>query len=126
MRLDGTPDATRADLHTDLPSRQQTIARLEAEIDCVERTGEGSDPQLLRDCLTLLRSSGWRAIASAPKDGTQILTWGATRGIDTAFYDPDPNHGTWRGDATGFSMDHEAEPTHWMPLPPAPADQEPT
>lgn len=57
--------------------------------------------------------TGWRDIASAPRDGTRILVYGAMRDgghyIDICpFY-----HGRW----TIEWMDGHEEPTSWQPLP---------
>jgi hypothetical protein len=62
---------------------------------------------------------GWRAIESAPKDGSYILVAGLkfedqTYMEVTSFY-----MGRWQV----AWMDGYAEPTHWRPLPPPPAKE---
>ena len=64
--------------------------------------------------------SGWQPIASCPKDGTAFLVWIPRRiHMETGFVDVgdfgDEGVQTRCGD---LRYDH---PTHWMPLPPAPA-----
>lgn len=58
----------------------------------------------------------WRTIESAPKDGTEVLIWDGASMV-VAMWRPNlliP----WRG--TYGDGDAAWEPTHWMPLPPAP------
>ncbi len=69
----------------------------------------------------------WQPIATAPKDGTRILTWGCLHddsGIDmgesprvelTKFSDV---YHSWVSEEIGSH-----EPTHWMPLPKPPTAQ---
>lgn len=68
--------------------------------------------------------SQWQPIETAPKDGTQILTWMPSD------LDPSGYHivGDWyvnaRGD--GYWQDQHGEgfePTHWQSLPPPPGDK---
>lgn len=71
--------------------------------------------------------AGWRDIATAPKDGTLIVL-GARNGVWLGKYVPVYQSG-FRPENPWSSMllnhDHMAErytrPTHWMPLPKAPA-----
>lgn len=59
---------------------------------------------------------GWRDIETAPKDGTEILTFSDRMGLGTmVLYWAD---GYWREKANGLGLKYE--PTHWMPLPVAP------
>jgi hypothetical protein len=52
----------------------------------------------------------WKEIASAPKDGTEVLTCCRDGSIRIDFYDQhDPVGIHWLG-----------QPTHWMPLPETP------
>jgi len=71
-----------------------------------------------------------KTIKTAPKTGERILIWGDPRlvgcEIDPHEWEPDWNIGYWDGerwaDASG-----DAEilmPTHWLPLPPPPTEQE--
>lgn len=60
--------------------------------------------------------SGWREIESAPRDGTAFLIWIEPGWIDVA-------HWAYRYSRVGGLMNHEnSRATHWMPLPPPPAD----
>jgi hypothetical protein len=56
--------------------------------------------------------NNWQPIATAPKDGTEILGWPVEGGNSTiaivSFF---------RGWTSG---DYDAEPTHWQPLPQPP------
>jgi hypothetical protein len=63
--------------------------------------------------------AGWKPIETAPKDGTHILcvTAGYTKRRIGWFF-----NGAWRWDGD-YSGAHLAAPTHWMPLPAAPAQQ---
>jgi gamma-glutamylcyclotransferase (GGCT)/AIG2-like uncharacterized protein YtfP len=61
----------------------------------------------------------WQPIESAPKDGTRIIIFGSERhnkvlahGVVSQSYF---SGGLWQ--AGGFTV---FEPTHWVPLPPAP------
>lgn len=76
-------------------------------------------------------SAGWRDIASAPRDGTEVLLWGRCE-RDGAFYGYDCNVGWYAdaemsptGDAGWMARDLPIEPTHWQPLPPAPGEPAP-
>lgn len=67
---------------------------------------------------------GWRPIASATKDGTEVILFGANRRGKPVravgrwrFYRQD--YGWWVGFGTGT-------PTHWMPLPSPPSIETPT
>ena len=73
--------------------------------------------------------TGWRDIATAPRDGTDCILWdrnharfGSWR-VDEGFASKEP---MWLDDSyddysSGFAS-NPLEPTHWMPLPPAPTD----
>ena len=63
----------------------------------------------------------WQPISTAPKDGTDILLRGGKnsgRWIRTAYWAKRTEH--WCVDMVGGQS--FTEPTHWMPLPPAPGD----
>ncbi len=68
--------------------------------------------------------SGWKPIESAPKDGRWLLGWEA----DGEFMDAPGyiimhfNNGAWERDGDEFSL--YVEPTHWMPLPLPPQENE--
>jgi hypothetical protein len=57
----------------------------------------------------------WQDISTAPKDGTRILLWLSPQ----AFAVPAEWRDRWMGDDFPLNM---TEPTHWMPLPPAPGE----
>lgn len=65
----------------------------------------------------------WQPIETAPKDGTAILA--VIKGFQPVVVEYDPDVGWWYGgddvpDDDWYSMPFQYEPTHWMPLPPAP------
>jgi len=69
--------------------------------------------------------SEWRPIETAPLDGTEVLVWDEdTQAVQRAAYIPywggDP---TWQlGTCLQFGDEtSQLSPTHWMPLPKAPA-----
>ena len=65
--------------------------------------------QMRRD----LAERTWRPIASAPRDGTNVLCWSRDSGCFMARFD-----GTYWLVGIGAIV----EPTHWMPLPDAPGE----
>lgn len=76
---------------------------------------------LLREAIAALSrvegAQGWRPIASAPKDGTRVLLYRPNWAEHTvvAWY-----HALGSEWAAVNGFDVAGEPTHWMPLPPAP------
>jgi len=75
---------------------------------------------------------GWRDIASAPKDGTPMLGWNGECVTEICWIDRPDDDGKFGWCCAGFSdggmlyqlnniMD--TAPTHWMPLPAAPAPE---
>lgn len=74
---------------------------------------------------TLLSSSrgeqGWRTIDSAPKDGRKMLGLIGEDEVGTIWWHRDAYEGEWWMD----EADSEPEPTHWMPMPPAPGSAAP-
>jgi len=71
---------------------------------------------LMREVATLLERLEWRPIATAPLDGRRILVWTAKSGCALAYwFATDDDYGWWSSDEQGV-----VQPTHWMPLPPAP------
>lgn len=71
--------------------------------------------------LSTTNDSGWQPIETAPKDGTPILVWApdddfsAMSGIDLIWWDL----GQW---LFSVAISYGGRPTHWMPVPVAPAD----
>jgi hypothetical protein len=88
--------------------------------------------------------TGWMPIDSAPKNGSHVLlfyrnvlnkprtvigSWWQPQLSDDADFDADTNpdglgelawyESSWAGEE---AIQLEADPTHWMPLPPAPSD----
>lgn len=81
---------------------------------------------------------GWQPIETVPKDGRMVLCWvqafrvgeddeGRQHEADVSECD----FGAWRNnehggyfDAFAFPRAERESPTHWMPLPPAPTNQE--
>ena len=67
--------------------------------------------------------AGWRPIETAPKDGTSILVSDGAEVDQAEFWD---DRGYWvaiggkcaAGNGLGY------DPTHWMPLPPAPGSEQ--
>lgn len=73
-------------------------------------------------------ASGWRTIESAPRDGTvihlgnQFGTWyGKWEPVYVSGFRP---KNPWFSMMLGhqYMKKHNTVPTHWMPLPPAPAE----
>jgi len=70
--------------------------------------------------------SPWRPIETAPKDGTQFLTWDSHYGIRVGRCVVRPDHDDWLSymDAYKGSSKGGIRATHWMPLPLAPKEVE--
>lgn len=68
----------------------------------------------------------WQDISTAPKDGTEVLLWGACW-RDGQHYAPDRNVGWWTDGWHTRQIGEDIEPTRWHPLPAPPAirNQEP-
>ena len=68
------------------------------------------------------RPGGWRGIESAPRDGTRFMAY---EEADEAKFYPcwwQVDFSYWEGWQNVW--DSEPNPTHWMPLPPAPQPDE--
>lgn len=83
----------------------------------------------------------WQPIASAPKDGTEILAWRADCGIVLVRWtcmddfcteseiekvsEEDAMQRDWffADFVSGGRLEGEEVPTHWMPLPPPPVEE---
>lgn len=63
--------------------------------------------------------SGWRDIASAPKDGSKFLAWHPDGYADFFHWQSHANVG-WRDNFIQVYREG-AGPTHWMPIPAAPS-----
>lgn len=72
------------------------------------------------------RTSTWKPIETAPKDGTAILTWKhGWREVEKCRYIPPLKTGSYES-AGYWELVHafsEEHPTHWMPLPEPPEDE---
>jgi hypothetical protein len=107
-------------LGEDRRAAYRNIAELHQQL-AAERARRESEP------------SGWRDIGKAPKDGTRIIGfaddgrykwWSCTRWVNF----PDGGCG-WIGESFTSKPENAwtsiVNPTHWQPLPPPPATQEP-
>jgi hypothetical protein len=85
------------------------------------------DEALLEDAQIVLAAlrptyTGWRDIATAPRDGRVVLVFSAARcvwSVVSAQWRQDWPNGGWD---TISKHTTPIVPTHWMPLPPAPID----
>lgn len=107
--------------------------RLEQELN---ETNAACDAQMRRanraeDALNAALSSQWRGMESAPKDGRHVLLACAVdppSWICEGYYEEDGDRGWfqanthWTDDWTD-AYDGSVIPTHWMPLPPPPAQE---
>lgn len=128
---------------TDVPVSQEAVEMAVTDADkeasaelahaigmsCEDFTSGGADvivqalarhrQQAERDTLARIE---WRDIESAPKDWTDVLVFSPEHegfncgGVFSAFYDTD--EACWFTHAPGHNI--RLNPTHWMPLPPAP------
>jgi hypothetical protein len=93
-------------------------------VDGRHTLGAGALAEALLPFLAALRptDTGWRAIATAPKDGRVVLVFSAARcvwSVVSAQWRQDWPNGGWD---TISKHTTPIVPTHWMPLPPAPTD----
>lgn len=66
----------------------------------------------------------WQPIETAPKDGTRVLLFVPPYGASTGHYRAQHNWGETASNWYAHSvLNKEAEPTHWMPLPPPPVNE---
>jgi hypothetical protein len=110
----------------------EPVARVNNDGFIVE-TGLGLAPGTLLYAGPAPKAGEWQPIETAPKDGTRILLGGGAWGDDWRDSAPAVMVGWWevprRYDAfwntcaaeAGYSMFPYESPTHWMPLPAAPA-----
>ncbi len=99
-RLDGlSPSEREPDVFKGYPQLKELRALALAKADAI---------------LAALRptETGWRDIATAPRDGTDVLVCDDETGERHVSY--------WTGDC--WSGRNRFKPTHWMPLPTAPTD----
>lgn len=70
----------------------------------------------------------WQDIGTAPRDGTEVLAFDPDVGVCAVlFWDEEGGWvSSWAGDVTYNQILVEpivCSPTHWMPLPPPPAEK---
>ena len=94
----------------------KSYAELFVEVCCEIRAAIAAQPA----------PSPWRPIETAPKDGTQFLTWDSHYGIRVGRCVVRPDHDDWLSymDAYKGSSKGGIRATHWMPLPLAPKEVE--
>ncbi len=85
----------------------------EAVAECPDCDGIGEVSAQVQDV------AGWQSIETAPKDGTQFLAFDKGSYFNCWWHDNGYGEQYWMDDA-----DSEPNPSHWMPLPAAPAKQE--
>lgn len=66
----------------------------------------------------------WLPIESAPKDGTRFLAYENGDTYGASIYALDEYGAPYWQSYCGQSVTYRPDPTHWMPLPAAPAQQE--
>lgn len=64
----------------------------------------------------------WRPIESAPKDGTVLMLWIPEYKYGVAFGYWSETLKEWLDDEDGCAI---KEPSHWMPLPAPPGEEQP-
>lgn len=77
--------------------------------------------QMKAELATLKARAQWQPIETAPKDGNRVLLWNRDWAAPFAGQFYGEAAGGWRLDYRIAPFTHQ--PTHWMPLPPAPAEQ---
>ena len=103
--------------------RVAAIAVRQARNGCITPPENGTeyDEQLARAALSAALAAMWQPIETAPKDGTDILVF---RPRFDGNYIPQVGQDWWmRASYTGdcwAKSRADCQPTHWMPLPPAP------
>ena len=66
--------------------------------------------------------TGWQSIDTAPKDGTHILLpFGGSCIVGYWWHSPGGEENRWCADLSA-NRDEDLSPTHWMPLPPKPQE----
>jgi hypothetical protein len=93
----------------------------EARQRAVEAAKQAAFPKMMqpdkwRAALDAYESAMWQPIETAPRDGTEVLTWDG-ESWDVARWTPEAalfHKGMWETEACGIF------PTHWRPLPAGP------
>lgn len=86
---------------------------------CEVRKAAAEYVETLDRAIAALANQGWQDIASAPKDGSDVLLADAKGYVASARY-----YGGWwetNSDPTDYADRPFEAPTAWMPLPPPPA-----
>lgn len=70
----------------------------------------------------------WQPIEAAPKTGDCILLWRGRSRAEIGYWNDQKYHSNpnpyWAAvGSLGVTYDRDSPPTHWMPLPPSPAQQ---
>ena len=81
--------------------------------------GPGGSPSVTGDLRdgTIIASSSWRDIATAPRDGTRVDLWADGHRFTDCLWGEWPDRSCWCS-LVGIGV--PAYPTHWMPIPGAP------
>ncbi len=112
---------------TDLTERLRTTRLLSQRNQLALQEEAAATLETLTQENARLREAGWRDIESAPRDGTRIMLWlrEPWACVELAlWYEP---WGVWLterylpGETDEMGGIGADVPTHWMPLPPAPA-----
>ncbi|MEJ1174253.1 DUF551 domain-containing protein [Agrobacterium sp. CMT1] len=113
------------------PDNGTTAEVLSAVLECAEawvpeariigNVRAGDIARVVRSALSaqVQDVAGWQPIESAPRDGTQFLAFEIDGYFNCWWHDNGYGEQYWMDEA-----DSEPNPTHWMPLPAAPAKQE--
>jgi hypothetical protein len=121
-----------AELRSELAWLVEDYCTLQDVVENDRGWGQESRQQTDKDkdrAEAILKLADWQSIDTAPKDGTTIDLWvNGDRAANCFWFlgwepidEDDKPH--WRqrySEAPGSSEPLDAEPTHWMPLPPAP------
>jgi hypothetical protein len=75
------------------------------------------------ECLRNVAQSAWQPIETAPTDGTSVLIGESDRGsCGEAYFEKEERRWYWANTAPhDYPEPREPFPTHWMPMPQAPA-----
>lgn len=107
--------------------RSELAKRLEEQADSIIAGSFGASENIrdLRAAASILRSTAWRPMSEAPRDGTRILAlWGSIV-VDGREFKPDITATKFlEGEWVSVDLDEYmyGEPDAWMPLPPPPSE----
>lgn len=103
---------------TTQPLSDERLAEIRAQLDLSEGWSPVFYPSDVRALLARLdkAEAGWQDISTAPTDGTNVLVWSESSGIDVAGVGwEDGGVDVW------FTGEYRVKPTYWRSLPPPPA-----